>query len=99
MDTTQVPEAVSENKKRKKHGHGVLSALGLIAKAIKYLDKHIELALREARAAITEREEENARLVKLLRMEFGSKLEGALKNSITLSADELAFIRTFGFNV
>jgi hypothetical protein len=99
MDTTQDVEAVTESKKRKKRVHGVLIALGLIAKGIKYLDKQVELALRAARAAITEREDDNARLVKLLRIEFGPKLEGALKNSITLSADELAFIRTFGFNV
>jgi hypothetical protein len=99
MQTTQVLEAVIEKTKRKKRGNGVLAVLGLISKTIKYLDKYVELALREARAAVTEREEKNARLLKLLRVEFGAKLEGSLKNSITLSADDLAFLRTFGFNV
>lgn len=86
-------------KPYKKKGSGVLNYLGTATKSHEKTGKEIEKARNEARAAEAHTEERNARLVKLVRTGFGSKFEGTLKNNINYEEADLAFFRTFGFNV
>jgi hypothetical protein len=93
------PTEKKERKERKKKGSGVLNQLGDIAKSHEKTGKEIEKARNEARAAEVAKDERDARLVKLVRTGFGAKFEGTVRNNINYEEDDLAFFRTFGFNV
>jgi hypothetical protein len=94
-----IEEVPVEKRERKKRGSGVLSQVNSLAKNHEQTGKEIEKLRIEARAAEAKKDEDNARLVKLVRTGFGGKFEGTVKNHIAFTEDDLAFFRSFGFNV
>lgn len=101
MTTATVPtkQDVTDKKTRNKKGAGTTNCLTIAAKSHEKTGKEIEKARNQARAAEAHAEEREARLVKLVRSLFGGKFEGTARNHIAATEDDLAFLRTFGFNV
>jgi hypothetical protein len=90
---------VADKKERKKRGGGVLSQAHSLAKSNEQQGKDIAKLVDEARAAEAKKDEDNDRLVKLVRTGFGPKFEGSVRNNINYTEDDLAFFRGYGFNV
>jgi hypothetical protein len=62
-------------------------------------ERTIALIRQQARMLAEEREYDDDRLVKLVRLAFGSKFEGVVKNHPSYSPEDLAVFRKRGFNV
>jgi hypothetical protein len=62
-------------------------------------EKEMALGRQKRRMETAEREQEDARFVKLVRMGFGSMFEGTVKNHPAYSPADLVLFRKRGFKV
>ena len=62
-------------------------------------EKEIALGLQKSRLADAERKREDDEFVTLVRLGFGSRFEGTVKNHLAYTPENLALFRKRGFNV